>query len=329
VPAQLLKAGSSKPSTPVQRKMVVVAAQTQRSSVATPAKQKQYTCALLFDCDGVIVETEELHRKAYNASFVDFGLVIDGEPVIWTTEYYDQLQNTVGGGKPKMKWHFNKFGWPSSKHGPVPATDEAKNKLVDELQDRKTYHYTRIVEEAAEARPGVLALMDEGLARDDVAMCICSAATKEGFIKVVDSIVGPERLAKFDVILAGDDVTKKKPDPLIYNMARERLGIPANKCVVVEDSLVGLRAAVGAGMHCIITPTASTASANFCEEGASAVLSSLAGTTVDGQAYQVKIADIFSKLCDDKGCQLVPDIQLSDKNDECPIPWAVGSWEMR
>ena len=51
-------------------------------------------------------------------------------------------------------------------------------------QDKKTEHYKVIVESAAEARPGVLTLMDEGLARDDVAVCICSAATKEGFEKV-------------------------------------------------------------------------------------------------------------------------------------------------
>jgi HAD superfamily hydrolase (TIGR01509 family) len=48
--------------------------------------------------------------------------------------------------------------------------------------------------------------------------------------------------------MAGDDVTRKKPDPLIYNLAREKVGLPASKCVVVEDSLVGLRAAVGADM---------------------------------------------------------------------------------
>ena len=46
----------------------------------------------------------------------------------------DVLQNTVGGGKPKMKWHFNRNGWPASKAGPPPATEEAKNKLVDDLQ---------------------------------------------------------------------------------------------------------------------------------------------------------------------------------------------------
>jgi len=48
-------------------------------------------------------------------------------------------------------------------------------------------------------------------------------------VQVVDSVVGPPRLKRFDVILAGDDVTKKKPDPLIYNMAREQLGIAADK----------------------------------------------------------------------------------------------------
>ena len=59
--------------------------------------------ALLFDCDGVIVLTEELHRKAYNGAFEHFNLKIKGEPVVWTEEYYDVLQVTcvrqwVGGG---------------------------------------------------------------------------------------------------------------------------------------------------------------------------------------------------------------------------------------
>jgi len=49
----------------------------------------------------------------------------------------DELQNTVGGGKPKMKHHFNKFGWPaSSKAGPAPSAEDAKDLLVDDLQVR-------------------------------------------------------------------------------------------------------------------------------------------------------------------------------------------------
>jgi hypothetical protein len=46
---------------------------------------------------------EELHRRAYNASFEHYELTIDGAPLSWSVEYYDVLANTVGGGKPKMK----------------------------------------------------------------------------------------------------------------------------------------------------------------------------------------------------------------------------------
>ena len=72
-------------------------------------------------------------------------------------------------------------------------------------------------------RPGVLRLIDEAIAAPDIAVGICSAATKAGFLKVVNSIVGPERLARLDVIMAGDDVTRKKPDPLIYNLGKVQL----------------------------------------------------------------------------------------------------------
>ena len=82
-------------------------------------------------------------------------------------------------------------------------------------------------------------------------------------LQVVNSIVQEDRLGRFDVVKAGDDVDKKKPDPMIYNMAQQLVNVPPEKCVVIEDSLVGLRAAKAAGMKCIITPTASTANAVF------------------------------------------------------------------
>jgi hypothetical protein len=47
--------------------------------------------------------------------------------------------------------------------------------------------------------------------------------------QVVNSVVGAERLAKFDVIIAGDDVDKKKPDPMIYNLAQQRIGLSGDK----------------------------------------------------------------------------------------------------
>jgi len=242
--------------------------------------------ALLFDCDGVIVETEELHRQAYNAAFSKFGLKLsDGKPVEWTVEYYDVLQNTVGGGKPKMMHYFNKEvkQWPvvnSPAYLPPPVSEDERTKLVDQLQDAKTEAYIQLAKNA-KTRPGVVALMDAALRCPKLRVGICSAATKEGFVPLVNNLLGKERLEQLDVLIVGDDVKKKKPDPMIYNTARERLGLPADRCVVVEDSLVGLRAAVGAGMPCVITYTHSTRSEAFYKEGAAAKVPDLSGVTLD------------------------------------------------
>ena len=251
-----------------------------RQVAARASNTSNPSFALLFDCDGVLVETEELHRLAYNASFQHFQIHIDGVQCDWPPEYYDVLANTVGGGKPKMRWHFGQTNWPVvlnpalKEEYPDTLVDEVvQDRLIDDLQDKKTEYYKKIVEEVAEAREGILELMDEAIADPNIAVGICSAATKAGFEKVVNSVVGMDRLACMDVLMAGDDVTKKKPDPLIYNLARERIGLPADKCVVIEDSIVGLRAARGAGMKCIITPCGSTMGQDFIGEGASFVCS--------------------------------------------------------
>jgi len=267
-------------------------------SVKAMANGKNQKFALLFDCDGVLVETEELHRLAYNASFEHFGLQVEsGKQMEWVPEYYDVLANTVGGGKPKMRWHFKENNWPtvtkSDKYGSGMVTEEKiQDQLIDDLQDKKTEFYKKIVEEVATARGGILELMDEAIARPDVAVGICSAATKAGFEKVVNSVVGKERLEKLDVLMAGDDVTKKKPDPLIYNLAREKVDLPADMCVVIEDSIVGLRAAEGAGMPCIITPCGSTLGQDFMGEGAKFVCA----TTVKESG--VTLSKIFPDGCD-------------------------------
>ena len=65
-------------------------------------------------------------------------------------EYYDVLANTVGGGKPKMRYHFDNNGWPAFFGGSqVPASEEQKSAMVDALQDQKTEFYKEIVEESA------------------------------------------------------------------------------------------------------------------------------------------------------------------------------------
>ena len=247
----------------------------------------QFENALIFDCDGVLILTEELHRLAYNAAFEAACLEVDGKPVEWTVEYYDMLQNIVGGGKPKMHFHFRETmggKYPSSKDMPSPPqTEEEQTVLVDALQAHKTELYKQLVSEKAEPRPGVLSLMDEALNDPSIAVGVCSASTKAAVTKVLDVVLGQDRRERLDVCILGDDVSKLKPDPLIYTTAAERLGIDPSKCVVVEDSTIGLRAAKGAGMRCLITYTSSTEKEDFYGEGADAKVPELGakGVTLD------------------------------------------------
>jgi len=121
--------------------------------------------ALVFDCDGVIVESEDLHRIAYNRCFSEYQVSTDGGKSIveWTPEFYDEFQNKVGGGKPKMRWYFNKHGWPISTASSVPpVAQEEREKLVDELQDFKSQVYRDLIGSGeVKPRPGVLRLMKE------------------------------------------------------------------------------------------------------------------------------------------------------------------------
>lgn len=164
---------------------------------------------------------------------------------------------------------------------PPPETLQAQQELVDQLQTFKNKVYQRIMKEQAEPRPGVLELMDEALADDRIAVGVCSASTKESALQTLEYTLGPERVAQLNVCILGDDVAAKKPDPLIYNVAREKLGIQdPNVCIVIEDSLIGLKAAKGAGMKCVITYTSGTEHCDFYGEGADAKVPDLGSRQV-------------------------------------------------
>lgn len=78
-------------------------------SISASASSTRALEALIFDCDGVILESEHLHRQAYNDAFSHFNVRCpdnDDKPLNWSLEFYDVLQNQIGGGKPKMRWYY-------------------------------------------------------------------------------------------------------------------------------------------------------------------------------------------------------------------------------
>jgi beta-phosphoglucomutase-like phosphatase (HAD superfamily) len=96
------------------------------------------------------------------------------------------------------------------------------------LQDWKSEKYQQLIGSGEVLpRPGVLRLMDEARAAG-LLVAVCSAATKESVIYTLNSLLGPARFEALDCFLAGDDVPRKKPDPIIYQIAA---GVDPHACL--------------------------------------------------------------------------------------------------
>lgn len=209
--------------------------------------------AIIFDCDGVLVDTErDAHRVGFNRAFKQFG--IDAE---WSVELYAKLLLTAG-GKERMRVYFDEFGWPEDKVSEYGGKDE----LIAALHKDKTRITAEIVSELP-VRPGVLRLIDEAMAAG-VRLGVCTTSNAK-FIDAVLDLFGPERKAAFEFVHAGDVVSKKKPDPEIYELATKSLGLAPTDCVVIEDSRNGLLAATGAGYPTLITTSTYTVEEDFSE----------------------------------------------------------------
>ena len=98
-----------------------------------------------------------------------------------------------------------------------------------------------------------------------VKLVVCSTSNERAVNTLVRTLLGADVHGWFDMILAGDVVTRKKPSPEIYQMALERLALDPADCVVIEDSRNGLLAAKGAGLACLITHNDYTRDEDFSE----------------------------------------------------------------
>jgi HAD superfamily hydrolase (TIGR01509 family) len=216
--------------------------------------------ALIFDCDGVLVDTErDGHRVAFNRAFTKKDLNIE-----WDIPLYGELLK-VAGGKERMRHYFNTTQWPAG------VVD--KDTFIKELHKLKTDCYMQIIDSGQlPLRPGVARLVDEAIAAN-IALAVCSTSNERAVNLVVERMLGPERKSRFAAILAGDVVSRKKPDPEIYNLALNRLDLQPQECVVIEDSHNGLLAAKSAGMTCVITTNGYTENEDF--SGADLVVSEL------------------------------------------------------
>lgn len=213
--------------------------------------------ALIFDCDGVLADTERFgHLPAFNQTFAEFAV-----PVRWSeAEYGRKLR--IGGGKERMA---SLLTPELVREAGLPEDEAGQREAVAAWHRRKTAIYTEMVGAGAlPARPGVARIIGEAL---DAGwrLAVASTSAEPSVRAVLDHVAGTDQAARFSLVLAGDVVAQKKPAPDIYALALERLGATPDQALVVEDSRNGLEAAHGAGLRCVITVNDYTADEDFGE----------------------------------------------------------------
>lgn len=195
--------------------------------------------ALFFDQDGVIIDTErDGHRVSFNMTFKEFGFTDE-----WSVEYYHELLQ-IAGGKERMKHHLETKGFSK----PVPP--ENVDQLIKDMHKRKTALFVELIETGKlPLRPGIHRFMKEGM-QAGLKIGVCTTSNEQAAKAITEKILSD---IKFDIVLAGDVVGKKKPDPEIYNLALNRTGLGPDEVIVVEDSKNGVLAAKAAGTHVVVT----------------------------------------------------------------------------
>ncbi len=179
--------------------------------------------AVIFDVDGVLVDSYQLHFLGWQRMLAELG------------EAYTETMFRETFGWTNLDSFAHLFGEKYSVEEAMAATD------------RKEAIYRECIEEEFPAIDGAVELVD-ALAAADFALAVGSSGPPENVAKTLECL---GRAKRFTVRVTGADVTRGKPDPQVFLLAAEKLGVAPRECVVVEDAPAGVAAAKAAGMACV------------------------------------------------------------------------------
>lgn len=183
--------------------------------------------AVIFDMDGLMLDTETLAREAWFATMRKWGYEL-------TDEVYLQVLGTTGARTRDI------FRAAFGEGIPIEEMYAHKQGYVDEA----------IARQRVAVKPGLVELLD-WLDERRIPKAVASSTVRELVLKKL-GLTG--LVHRFDAIVGGDEVSHGKPAPDIFLEAARRLGVPPGECVVLEDSEAGIRAAHAAGMLPIMVP---------------------------------------------------------------------------
>ena len=188
------------------------------------SSQQAKICAVLFDLDGVLANSEELHRKTFNQTFAPFGVSI-----------------------PKSYWysHYTGTGSRFIVHDLVERhhLDVHEEKLVEERKALFQQEISKGHLQAVRGAPELVSLVQAHSLKAGVASGGHTSNIKAQLVS----------LGLSHLPFAGlEDVKNRKPDPEVFLLMARRMGVAPAACLVIEDSAAGLAAAKRAGMKCVL-----------------------------------------------------------------------------
>jgi beta-phosphoglucomutase len=209
--------------------------------------------AVLFDMDGVLVDSEPIINAAAIRALAEFG--IRARP--------EDFEPFVGAGEDRY----------------VGGVAELHGKAYILEMKRRTYDwYLKLLPEMGKAFPGARNLV-ELLRRHGIACAVASSADRIKVEANLKTVLGVS-LDIFAALVTGEDVVRRKPHPDIFIEAARRLGLPSEACYVVEDAIHGVQAAKAAGMRCVAVAT-SFSPESLAAAGADLVRPAIAEITLD------------------------------------------------
>tara|TARA_B100000945_G_C20260768_1_gene539179 strand:+ start:65 stop:811 length:747 start_codon:yes stop_codon:yes gene_type:complete len=213
--------------------------------------------AVFWDVDGTIADTEMCgHRVAFNLAFMDFELDWKWEE----KRYLDLLQ--ISGG-------FNRII-----HYRDQIQSEISDKQCSKIQSRKRFHYKNLIQSGKiKVRDGVLRLIKQ-LSSFDIEQFIVTTSGRDSLEPFLQTSLR-SHLNYFKGIITYEDVSKHKPFPDAYKLAVKLSMKSEANCLAIEDSKIGVDAAIAANLNCLLTLPPWTSSEKNISRKANACVDSL------------------------------------------------------